>query len=60
MIRVDHRGMGGSGGDGAQFEIEDLAADAAGVIGELGLERPDVLGSSSGCGRSVAEGASRD
>ena len=48
VIRVDHRGMGGSEGDGAQFEIEDLAADAAGVIATLGLERPDVLGWSMG------------
>ena len=47
-IRVDHRGMGGSEGDGEPFAIEDLAADLAGVIGELGLDRPDVLGWSMG------------
>ena len=48
VIRVDHRAMGGSEGDAGQFEIEDLAADVAGVIDALELDRPDVLGWSMG------------
>ena len=40
--------MGDSSDDGTPFAIEDLAGDAAGVIAELGLERPDVLGWSMG------------
>jgi pimeloyl-ACP methyl ester carboxylesterase len=48
LIRVDHRGIGGSWYDGAPFSIFDLAADAAGVIEALGLQRPTVLGWSMG------------
>jgi len=48
LICIDNRGMGESLDDGSSFSIGDLAADAAGVIADLGLERPDVLGWSMG------------
>ena len=48
LILLDHRGIGDSAGDGQPFSIEDLAGDAAGAIGAIGLERPDVLGWSMG------------
>ncbi len=48
LILLDHRGIGDSAGDGEPFSIEDLAGDAAGAIGAIGLERPDVLGWSMG------------
>jgi len=48
LICVDNRGMGESTDDGSAFSIADLADDAAGVVADLGLERPDVLGWSMG------------
>jgi pimeloyl-ACP methyl ester carboxylesterase len=43
-ILVDNRGMGESPDDGLPFAIEDLAADLAGLIDALGLERPVATG----------------
>jgi pimeloyl-ACP methyl ester carboxylesterase len=48
LIRLDNRGLGDSSADGRPFTIEDLAADVAGAIDALGLERPAVLGWSMG------------
>jgi pimeloyl-ACP methyl ester carboxylesterase len=48
LIRVDHRGIGGSWHDDGPFSISDLASDAAGVIEALALQRPAVLGWSMG------------
>jgi pimeloyl-ACP methyl ester carboxylesterase len=48
VILVDSRGMGGSSDDGASFTVDDLAADTAGLIAALGLERPATLGWSMG------------
>jgi pimeloyl-ACP methyl ester carboxylesterase len=48
LVLVDHRGMGESSDDGERFAIEDLADDLAGMIEELELGRPAVLGWSMG------------
>jgi pimeloyl-ACP methyl ester carboxylesterase len=48
LVLLDNRGMGESADDGLAFTIEDLAADVAGFIDVLGLERPAVLGWSMG------------
>jgi pimeloyl-ACP methyl ester carboxylesterase len=48
LIRIDHRGIGGSGCADGKFAIDDLAADAAGAIEALALDRPAVLGWSMG------------
>lgn len=45
----DHRDLGDTTPvDPASFTLEDLADDAAGLIAELGLERPAVFGWSTG------------
>jgi len=48
LIRVDHRGIGGSATPDGAFSIEDLARDVAGVIEALELDRPAILGWSMG------------
>src|SRR5207247_8678143 len=48
LVALDNRGVGDSPGDGQPFTIDDLAADVAGVLDALGLERPAVLGWSMG------------
>ncbi len=48
LVLYDHRGVGRSAGDGAPFAIADLAADAAGLLEGLGIERAHVLGISMG------------
>jgi pimeloyl-ACP methyl ester carboxylesterase len=48
LVLVDNRGLGESSDDGEPFAIEDLAGDIAGVIEELELGRPAVLGWSMG------------
>jgi len=48
LILVNNRGIGGSTDDGQAFDIAKLAADAARVIENLGIERVNVLGWSMG------------
>lgn len=47
-IAFDHRGMGRSGSAELPFTIADLAADAAGLLEALGIERAHVVGISMG------------
>lgn len=48
VISYDHRGIGLSGDAGGPFTIADLAADAAALLGELGIEHAHVVGISMG------------
>jgi pimeloyl-ACP methyl ester carboxylesterase len=48
LILLDNRGIGRSTDDGRQFDIAQLADDAARVIEMLGIERASVLGWSMG------------
>jgi pimeloyl-ACP methyl ester carboxylesterase len=48
LILLDNRGVGASTDDGAPFDIDQLADDAARVIERLGFERASVLGWSLG------------
>jgi pimeloyl-ACP methyl ester carboxylesterase len=48
LIELDHRGTGASGSARDPFTISDLAADAAGALEALGVERATVLGFSMG------------
>ena len=48
VVALDHRGMGGHPDDGADFAIEDLAADVAAAIEDRGLHAPIVVGWSMG------------
>lgn len=48
VVALEHRGMGGWPDGGADFTIEDLAADVAAAIDDRGLDAPIVLGWSLG------------
>jgi pimeloyl-ACP methyl ester carboxylesterase len=48
LVLYDHRGIGRSSRVSDPFTIADLAADAAGLLDALGLERVHVLGISMG------------
>jgi 3-oxoadipate enol-lactonase len=48
LVLYDHRGVGRSSPYGAPFQIADLAADAAGLLDALDIERAHVLGISMG------------
>lgn len=48
LILLNNRGIGGSTDDGQPIDIATLAADAAGVIKTLGIERANVIGWSMG------------
>jgi N-formylmaleamate deformylase len=48
VIMVDARGHGRSDGPEEGYALTEMAADLAGVITELGLERPAILGHSMG------------
>jgi pimeloyl-ACP methyl ester carboxylesterase len=48
VVTFDNRGMGGTTGPPAEFSIEQLADDTAGLMDALGIERAHVLGYSMG------------
>jgi pimeloyl-ACP methyl ester carboxylesterase len=48
VIAYDHRGVGRSSRSDAPFTLADLADDAAGLLGALGLDSAHVLGVSMG------------
>ena len=48
VLRVDHRGTGHSELPDGPFTLDDMAADALGVLDELGLERAHFMGVSMG------------
>lgn len=48
VVRFDARGHGGSSATPAPYTMETLGGDALGVLGELGVERAHVVGSSLG------------
>ncbi|HTW99859.1 MAG TPA: alpha/beta hydrolase [Acidimicrobiales bacterium] len=48
LVLVDNRGIGGSDAPPGPYSVAEMAADVAGVLDELGLERVDVLGASLG------------
>jgi pimeloyl-ACP methyl ester carboxylesterase len=48
LVLLDNRGIGSSTDNGAPFDIDQLADDAARVIDALGFERVSVLGWSMG------------
>jgi len=50
VIMVDARGHGRSEGPEQGYGLDDMAADLAGVITELGVQKPAVLGHSMGGG----------
>lgn len=56
VVLVDLRGHGESSG-GAGYEIGEMAADVAAVLGELRLDRPDVVGHSLGGAVATGVGA---
>ncbi|MBL8622774.1 MAG: alpha/beta hydrolase [Myxococcales bacterium] len=58
VIMPDARGHGGSSAPATGYTYDDLAADAAGLIAALALDRPVVLGHSMG-GMTAAVVASR-
>ena len=54
VIAIDARGHGRSGGVDTPLSYDRMADDAAAVLGELGVERADVLGYSMGGSTAVA------
>lgn len=48
VIALDHRGTGRSARDRSDFDVEDLAEDAIGVLDALGIVTADVMGFSLG------------
>jgi N-formylmaleamate deformylase len=54
VITVDARGHGQSDAPECGYNMADMAGDLAGVIAELGLHRPAVVGHSMGGGTALA------
>jgi pimeloyl-ACP methyl ester carboxylesterase len=48
VVLVDNRGVGGSDAPSAPYAVADLAADAAGLIEQLGIGRCRLVGYSLG------------
>ncbi|KXF74659.1 hypothetical protein ATN84_22435 [Paramesorhizobium deserti] len=48
VITFDNRGIGSTADHGEPFSVDTMAADAAGLIRHLGLEKPAVVGQSMG------------
>jgi 3-oxoadipate enol-lactonase len=59
IVAADARGHGDSDWDGADFTIDDLAADAAAIIETLGGQPVDVVGLSMGGSTAIVLAASR-
>lgn len=57
LIMVDARGHGHSDAPEAGYTQEDLAADVAGLIAALGLEKPVLIGHSMGAGVAAVTAA---
>jgi N-formylmaleamate deformylase len=54
VIMVDARGHGRSEAPESGYNMADMAGDLGGVIAELGLQRPTVIGHSMGGGTTLA------
>jgi 3-oxoadipate enol-lactonase len=59
VLALDARGHGESTWDGAEFTVEDMAADAASVIEDFGAGPADVIGLSMGGSTALVLAASR-
>jgi 3-oxoadipate enol-lactonase len=59
VLALDARGHGESTWDGSEFTVEDMAADAAAVIEDVGAGPADVLGLSMGGSTALVLAASR-
>ncbi|SEF37950.1 3-oxoadipate enol-lactonase [Amycolatopsis pretoriensis] len=59
VLALDARGHGESSWDGAEFSVEDMAADAAAVIEDFGAGPADVIGLSMGGSTALVLAASR-
>lgn len=59
VLALDARGHGQSPWDGKDFTVEDMAADAAGVIEEFGQGPADVIGLSMGGSTALVLAATR-
>jgi N-formylmaleamate deformylase len=54
VLDLRGRGLSGAAGAGSGYRLADYAGDAAGVIAELGLQRPALLGHSVGARAAAA------
>lgn len=59
VLALDARGHGESAWDGAEFTVEDMAADAAAVIEDFGAGPADVIGLSMGGSTALALAVAR-
>jgi 3-oxoadipate enol-lactonase len=59
VLALDARGHGESSWDGAEFTVEDMAADAAAVVEDFGAGPADVIGLSMGGSTALTLAASR-
>ncbi|WIY06536.1 alpha/beta fold hydrolase [Amycolatopsis mongoliensis] len=59
VLALDARGHGESSWDGAEFTVDDMAADAAAVIEDFGAGPADVIGLSMGGSTALVLAASR-
>lgn len=59
VLALDARGHGESTWDGAEFTVDDMAADAAAVIEDFGAGPADVIGLSMGGSTALALAAGR-